>query len=104
MHALLTTRRLFGRPARTAALAVACALAWAGAGASLSPAGATEHRSRGTVVRVVAAENFWGSIVSQLGGSHARVTSIITNPNTDPHSYEPTASDARTLADAQLVI
>lgn len=55
-------------------------------------------------LRVVAAENFWGSIASQLGGSKVAVQSIIVNPNTDPHSYEPTASDARTLAGAQLAI
>jgi zinc/manganese transport system substrate-binding protein len=66
--------------------------------ASLSPAGA------GHAIRVVAAENFWGSIAAQIGGDHAQVTSIITNPNADPHSYEPTAPDARTLAAAQLVI
>jgi zinc/manganese transport system substrate-binding protein len=56
------------------------------------------------VVHVVAAENFWGSIASQIGGEHAQVTSIITNPNTDPHSYEPTTADAKALADAQFVI
>ena len=56
------------------------------------------------VVQVVAAENFWGSIASQIGGATSQVASIITNPNTDPHSYEPTAGDARTLAAAQLVI
>jgi len=56
------------------------------------------------VVRVAAAENFWGSVGSQLGGKHAQVSSIITNPNTDPHSYEPTAADARTIASARLVI
>jgi zinc/manganese transport system substrate-binding protein len=53
---------------------------------------------------MVAAENFWGSIASQLGGDRATVDSIITNPNEDPHSYEPTASDARRLATAQLAI
>src|SRR5215471_10022092 len=56
------------------------------------------------VIRVAAAENFWGSIASQVGGKHAQVASIITKPNTDPHSYEPTASDARTIASARLVI
>jgi zinc/manganese transport system substrate-binding protein len=55
-------------------------------------------------VQVVAAENFWGSIASQLGGNRVRVTSIITSPATDPHSYEPTAADARTFAGAQLAI
>jgi zinc/manganese transport system substrate-binding protein len=52
----------------------------------------------------VAAENFWGSIATQLGGSHVTETSIISNPDTDPHDYEPTAADARTAASAQFVI
>jgi zinc/manganese transport system substrate-binding protein len=55
-------------------------------------------------LRVVAAENFWGSIASQLGGKDVTVTSIIVNPDTDPHSYEPTATDARTIAGAQMAI
>jgi len=55
-------------------------------------------------VQVVAAENFWGSIAAQVGGSHVHVTSIIVDPNADPHSYEPTAADGRTVADAQYVI
>jgi zinc/manganese transport system substrate-binding protein len=55
-------------------------------------------------VRVVAAENFWGSIARQIGGTHAGVQSIIVNPAQDPHSYEPTSGDARTMATAQLAI
>jgi zinc/manganese transport system substrate-binding protein len=53
---------------------------------------------------VVATENFWGSIATQLAGSHATVLSIITNPQTDPHAYEPTASDGRAIAGASFVI
>ena len=55
-------------------------------------------------VEIVAAENFWGSIAAQVGGSHVHVTSIIVDPNADPHSYEPTTADARTVAGAQYVI
>src|SRR5438270_6533004 len=67
--------------------------------------GAASTASNGSGgVRIVAAENFWGSIASQLAGSKGTVQSIITNPAQDPHSYEPTASDARTLATAQLAI
>ncbi len=55
-------------------------------------------------VAIVAAENFWGSVAAQLAGSKGRVESIITNPAQDPHSYEPTAADARTLATARLAI
>jgi zinc/manganese transport system substrate-binding protein len=55
-------------------------------------------------LQVVAAENFWGSIASQLGGERVQVHSIIVNPSTDPHSYEPTAADARAMAGAQMAI
>ncbi|MGB0091417.1 MAG: zinc ABC transporter substrate-binding protein [Solirubrobacteraceae bacterium] len=55
-------------------------------------------------LQVVAAENFWGSIATQLGGSKVAVQSIIVNPNTDPHSYEPTASDGVVLAKSQMAI
>jgi zinc/manganese transport system substrate-binding protein len=55
-------------------------------------------------VQVVAAENFWGSIAAQLGGDRTEVSSIIVNPSTDPHSYEPSARDARTVAGAKLAI
>jgi zinc/manganese transport system substrate-binding protein len=60
--------------------------------------------SSGGKPQVVAAENFWGSIAEQLGGSHVEVTSIITNPDADPHDYEPTAADARLIASAKFVI
>jgi len=55
-------------------------------------------------IQVVAAENFWGSIATQLGGDRVHVTSVITNPATDPHDYEPSTVDARTIAGAQMVI
>ena len=53
---------------------------------------------------VVDAENFWGSIAKQEGGTHAHVTSIIVNANADPHAYEPTTADARLMASAQYVV
>jgi zinc/manganese transport system substrate-binding protein len=58
----------------------------------------------GTTLQVVAAENFWGSIAAQLGGDRVHVTSVISSPATDPHDYEPTAADARTMAGARLAI
>ena len=71
-----------------------------GAGCSRSTV-APDARGR---VRVVAAENFWGSIARQIGGDAVVVTSIVVNPDADPHDYEPTARDARAIASAQLVI
>lgn len=63
-----------------------------------------EEESASGKLEVVAAENFWGSIAAQLGGEKVSVQSIIVNPATDPHSYEPSAEDARTMAGAQLAI
>jgi zinc/manganese transport system substrate-binding protein len=55
-------------------------------------------------IDVVAAENFWGSLVSQMGGNRTSVTSIVTDPNTDPHEYEANASTAVAITDAQYII
>ena len=64
----------------------------------------TGTASSNGVIQVVAAENFWGSLVSQLGGTHVNVTSIVTDPNADPHEYESNAADAIKIANAQFVI
>ncbi len=70
----------------------------------LAGCGGGEETAAGGKLQVVAAENFWGSIAAQLGGDRVQVRSIIVNPATDPHSYEPTAADARTMAGARLAI
>lgn len=59
---------------------------------------------QGGVIQVVAAENFWGSLVSQLGGSRVHVISVVSDPNADPHEYESNADTARAIANAQYVI
>jgi len=92
------------RPEGTTGLLVVVALVLCGCATSLPPAGEGSVVYSSRVVRVVAAEDVWGSIVAQIGGAHAHVVSIIANPETDPHAYEPTAADARTLADAQVAV
>ena len=81
-------------PALLVALALVLLLAGCGGISNASTTG----------VSVVAAENFWGSIAKQIAGNKADVQSIITNPAQDPHSYEPTASDARAMAMSQFAI
>ena len=87
-------RWLRGLPAGALALAGAAVIAGCGGISTASTNG----------ISVVAAENFWGSIAAQIAGNEASVQSIITNPAQDPHSYEPTANDARVLATSQLAI
>ncbi|HSX02895.1 MAG TPA: zinc ABC transporter substrate-binding protein [Candidatus Saccharimonadia bacterium] len=55
-------------------------------------------------LRVVAAENVWGSIAAQIGGDQVAVTSIVTDPSADPHLYESDARDAAALSSAALVV
>jgi zinc/manganese transport system substrate-binding protein len=71
---------------------------------AVAAAGCSSASSSGGKLQVVAAENFWGSLAAQLGGDRVKVTSIVHSPGADPHDYEPTASDARTLATAKLAI
>ena len=84
---------------RVSAIALLClALAAGGvAGCGALPAGSTRPL-------VLAGENTWGSIAAQIAGGRVLVRSLITDPGTDPHSYEPTAADGRTAAQASLVI
>ena len=55
-------------------------------------------------INVVAAENFYGNIVAQIGLEKVNVTSILSDPNVDPHEYESSVDDARALAAADLVV
>jgi zinc/manganese transport system substrate-binding protein len=53
---------------------------------------------------VVAAENFYGDIARQIGGDQVDVTSIMSNPDQDPHLFETSPGTVRQVADAQIVI
>jgi zinc/manganese transport system substrate-binding protein len=55
-------------------------------------------------IPVVAAENFYGSILAQVGGTRVRVTSIINDPSADPHEYTSDVRDTEAVARARLVV
>jgi zinc/manganese transport system substrate-binding protein len=55
-------------------------------------------------VKVVAAENFYGDLASQIGGANVAVTSILSNPDDDPHLFEASPDTAKALTDAKIVI
>ncbi len=58
----------------------------------------------GTAIHIVAAENFYGDLAKQIGGSHVEVTSILANPDEDPHLFETSPSTAKALSGAEIVI
>ena len=91
LHILQTRNRV-----RRAALCLAVALLGC---ACSSPA----PRAGGTVV-AVGAENEYANVISQIGGRYVEVSAILSNPNTDPHTFEASPSVARVISDAQLVV
>lgn len=72
--------------------------------ASVALAGCTPSHGATGVVDVVGAEVQYGDVLAQIGGSFVHVTSVMNNPNTDPHNFGATPSVARAIASAQLVV
>lgn len=72
--------------------ALACALAACGGGAG------------GSALRVVASTSVYGDVVRQIGGSHVAVTSVLSDPNADPHLFEPGTGNGLAVATASLVV
>lgn len=96
------SRFALARP--VAAVAGVLVLGACGSGADSSsplPGGSTPDAN---AVPVVAAENFWGDIAAQIGGPHVSVTSIISDPNADPHEYTSSTADATAIAHAKLAV
>ena len=89
---------------RAAPLCVGLMLAVSACATTAATTPASTSPGASSVITVVAAENFWGSLAEQLGGDHVKVTSIINSPDADPHDYEPTAADGREIAAARLAI
>jgi len=65
-------------------------------------AGAT--RAFGAKIVAVGAENEYANVISQVGGPYVSVTSVMSNPNTDPHEFEASASIAVEVSRAQLIV
>ncbi len=55
-------------------------------------------------INVVAAENFYGSVVSQIGGKYVTVTSILDNPNADPHLFSTSSKISIAISNAQIIV
>ncbi|MBN3792744.1 metal ABC transporter solute-binding protein [Burkholderia sp. Ac-20353] len=101
---LSATQAPFSRPvSRSFSRSLPRPVRWLAAGlAALSLA--VPALAQAAAINVVAAENFYGDVVTQIGGRHVAVTSILSNPDQDPHLFEASPKTARALQQAQLVI
>lgn len=84
-----------GRWLALAAIPALMAGVW-GCGSGTGPSG-------GKIV-AVAGENFYGDLIARVGGERVQVTSIISDPAVDPHTYESNTQSAEEVADATLVV
>ena len=91
------------RPARPRPiLLAAAALATAALAAACSSS--TPAADSSTVITAVGAENQYANVISQVGGRYVHATAIESNPNTDPHTFEASASVAQLIGRAGLVV
>ena len=93
-------------PAAVAVLAVTALLAGCGGSssdASAAPSGTGSSGSAGPL-QVVASTDVWGDIAKTVGGDAVEVTSFISDPSQDPHSYEASSRNQLAVSDAAVVI
>jgi zinc/manganese transport system substrate-binding protein len=89
-----------GRASRGGSLALAAGLAL---GPLLTAACSTPAPAPG-VIDAVGAENMYADVLAQIGGRYVHVSSVLNNPNTDPHTFESSPSVAREVSAAELVV
>jgi zinc/manganese transport system substrate-binding protein len=70
----------------------------------LRDGGQSAESAPGSAIKIVAAEDFYGNIAQQLGGDKVSVTSILSDPNVDPHEYESDVQDGIAITNANIVI
>jgi zinc/manganese transport system substrate-binding protein len=87
--------------AAVAALSIAVAVLSA---ACSSGSGSVAAADSATTIAAVGAENEYANVIAQIGGKYVHVTAIESNPNTDPHSFEASASVAQVVSNAKLVV
>jgi len=73
------------------------------AGAPVAANAATPSSSSG-IIRAVGAENEYADVLAQIGGRYVSVSSILNNPNTDPHTFEASTRVAQEVSQAQLIV
>ena len=95
---ILVAGRLSGTV--TAVLAMVGLVALAATGCARSGATATSNGA----INAVGAENEYANVLAQIGGKYVRVSAILDNPNTDPHTFGATPSVANEISSAQLIV
>ena len=93
------------RCAKPLAVAVSASVALVvSACASNSAATPSAGSGSGKAIVAIGAENEYANVIQQVGGKYVQASAIMSNPNTDPHTFEASSSVAREVSSAQLVV
>ena len=68
------------------------------------PSSDASASSKPSVIVAVGAENEYANVLSQIGGKYVAVSSILNNPNTDPHTFEASTTVAEEVSKALLIV
>ncbi len=89
---------------RVLAAALSLGVAVLASACSSASGAATSGSSAGDAIVAVGAENEYANVIAQVGGKYVQASAIMSNPNTDPHTFEASPSVAREVRAAQLVV
>src|ERR1700758_1357107 len=64
----------------------------------------TNSADSSTVINAIGAENEYANVLAQIGGRYVHVSSILDNPNTDPHTFEASPAVAQEVSGASLIV
>lgn len=91
------------RSGKALAAAMALSAAFLASACASGPAAAPSAGS-GDAIVAVGAENEYANVIQQVGGKYVQASAVMSNPNTDPHTFEASTSVARQISSAQLVV
>jgi zinc/manganese transport system substrate-binding protein len=87
--------------AAAALLASACS---SSSSSSSAPGGSSASAASTAKITAIGAENEYADVIAQVGGKYVQASSIMSNPNTDPHTFEASPAVAREITGAKLVV
>jgi zinc/manganese transport system substrate-binding protein len=103
-HTVRTVKRRLAGQGPAGILLLAIAAAVAATVAVVSSAGGATAASAGGKIVAVGAENEYADVISQVGGKYVMASAIMSNPNSDPHTFEASIAVAREVGNARLVV
>ena len=89
-------------PLAAALLASACSSSSPSSGASAP--GTTAAAASTAKITAIGAENEYADVIAQVGGKYVQASSILSNPNTDPHTFEASPAIGREMSAAKLIV